>query len=265
MRANKSKTAQNNPYDWSSLRRNQNINESFKITLKNKFSALQEENVLNSANQTFMNFESACKEAATESVPLKPKVKQRVPWETEEISKKRKKLKSTAKIKNSNPSNSNLANFKKAQSELSKTYMEEQIAYLQNKIDIISKAAVNKQSAEAWKTVNEISGRKTTNKSKLKAANQEERINLWKEHFQNLLGKPPKVIDRPIKQIFENELNIKKGNFDMEELEVVLKKLSNGKACGLDDIPAEVWKTRNFNKELLAMCNAVYNQQRIDR
>ena len=33
---------------------------------------------------------------------------------------------------------------------------------------------------------------------KLKAANQEERIQIWREHFKNLLGNSPKVTDKPI-------------------------------------------------------------------
>ena len=51
----------------------------------------------------------------------------------------------------------------------------------------------------------------------------------------------------------------------MEELTCVLKTISNGKAPGLDNIPAEIWKTGEFNQELLDMCNAVYNQKGIDR
>ena len=51
----------------------------------------------------------------------------------------------------------------------------------------------------------------------------------------------------------------------MDELAVVMKHLANGKACGLDYIPAEVWKTGEFNQELLDLCNAVYNQIPIEK
>ena len=50
-------------------------------------------------------------------------------------------------------------------------------------------AATNKKSALAWQTINEISGRKKSNKSKLKANNDNERIKLWPTHFKDLLGK----------------------------------------------------------------------------
>ena len=45
----------------------------------------------------------------------------------------------------------------------------------------------------------------------------------------------------------------------------VLRKIKNRKAAGLDEIPPEVWKTRKVDDILLWHCNAVYNQNPIDR
>ena len=59
----------------------------------------------------------------------------------------------------------------------------------------------DRQSRIAWQTINEMSGRKSTTKAKLKATNQQERIKLWKQHFENLLGNPPKVTHEPITRI----------------------------------------------------------------
>ena len=53
--------------------------------------------------------------------------------------------------------------------------------------------------------------------------------------------------------------------FTQEELDLVLRKMKNRKATGLDEIPQEVWKTRQFDDILLRHCNAVYNQNTIDR
>ena len=50
-----------------------------------------------------------------------------------------------------------------------------------------------------------------------------------------------------------------------QELDSVLRKIKNRKASGLDEIPPEVWKTRQFDDRLLRHCNAVYNQNPIDR
>ena len=53
-----------------------------------------------------------------------------------------------------------------------------------NKIEEIENAVTNKKSALAWKTINEVSGRKHSNKAKLKATSEKERIQLWHDHFK---------------------------------------------------------------------------------
>ena len=123
----------------------------------------------------------------------------------------------------------------------------------------------DRQSRIAWQTINEVSRRKNTAKAKLKAANQQERTKLWKQHFENLLGNPPKITQEPITRIISKQLDIKLGPFTQEELDSVLRKIKNRKAAGLDEIPPEVWKTRQFDDILLRHCNAVYNQNPIDR
>ena len=123
----------------------------------------------------------------------------------------------------------------------------------------------DRQSRIAWPTINEVSRRKNTAKAKLKAANQQERIKLWKQHFENLLGNPPKITHEPITRIIRKQLDIKLGPFTQEEFDSFLRKIKNRKAAGLDEIPPEVWKTRQFDDILLRHCNAVYNQNPIDR
>ena len=117
----------------------------------------------------------------------------------------------------------------------------------------------DRQSRIAWQTINEVSRRQNTAKAKLKAANQQERRKLWKQHFENLLGNPPKITHEPITRIISKQLDIKLGQFTREELDSVLRKIKNRKAAGLDEIPPEVWKTKQFDDILLRHWNAVYN------
>ena len=136
--------------------------------------------------------------------------------------------------------------------ELAGIYIKEQTEYIQNQIDKIRDSVEDRQSRIAWQTINEVSRRRSIVKAKLKAANQQERIKLWKQHFENLLGNPPKVMHEPITRIISKQLDIKLGPFTQEELDSVLRKIKNRKAAGLDDI-------------LLRHCNAVYDQNTIDR
>ena len=122
----------------------------------------------------------------------------------------------------------------------------------------------DRQSRIPWQTVNEISGRKSTAKAKLNVASQE-RIQLGKQHFENLIGNSPKVTHELITRISSKQLDIKLEQFTREELDLLLRKIKNRKAGELDEIPPEVWKTREFNDILLQHCNEVYNQNTIDR
>ena len=56
-----------------------------------------------------------------------------------------------------------------------------------------------------------MSRRKSTSRAKLGAASKEEWMRLWKQHFENLLGKPPDVTDDPIAKIISNQQDIKQG------------------------------------------------------
>ena len=71
----------------------------------------------------------------------------------------------------------------------------------------------------------------------------------------------PNVVDKPITKIINNQPDIKLGQFTQEKLNVVLTKIKNRKAAGLDEKPPEVLKTRKFDDILLRYCNAVYNQK----
>ena len=152
-------------------------------------------------------------------------------------------MKTASKSYRKNPTNTNSRKLKKAQYQLAGIYLKEQTEYLQNQIDKIRDSVEDRQSRIAWQIINEVSRRKSTAKAKLKAANHPERIKLWKRNFENLLGNPPKVTHEPITRIISKQLDIKLGPFTKEELELVLRKIKNRKAAGLDEIPPEVWKT----------------------
>ena len=174
-------------------------------------------------------------------------------------------MKTASKSYRKNPTNTNARKLKTAQYQLAGIYINEQTEYIQNQIDKIRDSVEERQSRIAWQILNEVSRRKSRAKAKLKAASKQERIKLWKKHFENLLGNPPKVTHEPITRMISKQLEIKLGPFTQEGLNSVLRKIKNRKAAGLDEIPPEVWKTRQFDDIPLRHCNAVYNQNPIDR
>ena len=63
------------------------------------------------------------------------------------------------------------------------------------------------------------------------------------------------------KKIINRQLDIKLGQFTVEELDAELKKkFKNRKAAGLDEIPLKVCKIRKFDDILLQLCNLVYKR-----
>ena len=210
------------------------VTENFKNSTKNDTQFL--------ANIAYNHFETACRETAKELIPEKPKKSQYKPWENEDIYEKRKLLKQAAAIKDGNPTQENINYYKLTQKILFDAYDCEQSKYLQNRIDEITSTVTNKKSGTAWKTINEISGRKSTNKAKIKATDNQDRIQKWQDHFKELLGNQPDISDHDITPIFTELQDIQTGLFSMTELIKALKNMKNGKSCGLDEIPVEIWK-----------------------
>ena len=251
-------------YDWALLN-TKDIRDKYIIALRNKFNRLQEKTDTHTLNDKYENFVSAHLEAAAKYIPTKHRTKARVPWETLVVRVKRADVKTASKCYKKNPTNTNTLKLKKAQNELASIYLKEQTEYIQNQIDKIRNSVEDRQSRIAWQTINEVSRRNSTAKAKLKPTNQQERIKLWKQHFQHLLGNLPKVIQEPITRIICKQLDIKLGPFTLEELDSVLRKIKDRKARGLDEIPPEVRKTRQFDDILFWHSNAFYNQNPIDR
>ena len=244
---------------------NRDIRDKYVLELRNRFETQQEKTEKSTTNDEYENFVNAHLEAAAKCIPIKHKTKYRVPWETLAVRKKRALVKTASKNYRKNPTNTIALKLKTAQYQLTGMYIKGQTEYIQNQIDKIRDSVEDRQSMIAWQTINEVSRRKNTAKAKLKAANQQERIKLWKQHFENLLENPPKITHEPITRIISKQLDIKLGPFTQEELDSVLRKIKNRKAAGLNEIPPEVWKTKQFDNILLRHCNEVYNQNPIDR
>ena len=184
--------------------------------------------------------------------------KRRLPWENEDICKKRKALYNAFEMKKNNHNAENLMRVEEAKVELDKTYSMEKKRYVEEKICIIETAHVNHQARHVWATVNEVTGRKKSNEGRIRANSPEERLKLWENHFEQLLGQPPALKDQPIERVF-NTLPIETGDFMADKLQKSINASQNNKAPGLDGIAIETWKTGCLDEELLEICNKVFH------
>ena len=106
------------------------------------------------------------------------------------VREERADVKNASKCNRKNPTNTNALKLKKEQNELASIYLKEQTEYKQNQIDKIRDSVEDKQSRITRQTINGVSRGNSTAKAKLIAPNQQEKIKLWKQHFENLLEKP---------------------------------------------------------------------------
>ena len=165
--------------------------------------------------------------------------------------KKRQVKKTLCQCNKRNPTNSEARKFKKPQRELINAYQKVQIEYIQSQINKMRNSVDDRHPWIAWQAVNEVNEKKITSRAKLKAAGQEEWIQMWQEHFRNLFENSTKVTDKPTMKFINNQQDIKLRQFTQDELDVELRKIKDRKATGFDEIIPEVWKTRKFDDLLL--------------
>ena len=163
-----------------------------------------------------------------------------------------------------NPSLENSEQIRKASEELDHQYKKEQEKYVKYIIAELNIAHANKKSKVVWQIANEISNIKKSKLSILKVKPKQDRLNQWKNHFANLLGRAPPAINTPTKRMKNLELHIEKNDFTMKEIQIVVKNVKNNTANGIDNIPAGVWKAGICNEQLPYICNRVYNKQPVD-
>ena len=88
LRANKKKSDTKIVYNWEHLINNEDLQNQFSTSLRNRYNILQHEDTNESANNAYQNFVKGPKETAEMLIPQKEKVKRKVSWENEIIIEK---------------------------------------------------------------------------------------------------------------------------------------------------------------------------------
>ena len=256
LRTNKLPKTKKTPYDWSKLRSEEDVKVRYSIEVKNRFEVLENKAEDTTADTMYNNIMHAHQEAAKLHIPLKPRRKKGVIWESAKIIEKREALHEELRNE-SRDADSKREHIERAKADLDNAYIIEQEQYVRDKLQELEEAYESTKTRLAWSIVNEVSGRKKSKHSQIRANSPEERIKLWKKHFENLLGQPPVIDDQPINKVFDT-LPVKRGDFTMAELQEAITATHNNKATGLDGIPAEVWKLDCLREQLLEVCNKAY-------
>ena len=86
---------------------------------------------------------------------------------------------------------------------------------------------------------------KQTNRTELIFCKDHDIIRRWRAYFEEILNRDDPPITTDVNEQHE-ELDINVDTISKEEIKSVLKEIKNGKAPGIDNIPAELLKADTF-------------------
>ena len=235
------------------------------MEVRNRYQALQDADDRGSLIPDYDKFVTASAEAAAEclrKIPRKRKkdrcLDPRVKAMREEVEKIYQSFLSNGRPEELRES------YKERVQDLYRTYAIVDQEELLQKVSEVENAHESLKHREAWRLINEISGRKKAQTSKLKASSPEERVKLWHTHFSKLLGSPPSITDEddPIEAVFFN-LEISEEPFSADEYDKAKNSLRCGKACGEDGITPEFLRYAGLDDVILSFVNEAFDGDHI--
>ena len=127
---------------------------------------------------------------------------------------------------------------------------------LMEEVKKVEAAHGERRYKEAWRVINDTSGRKRPRVGQLTGSNPRQRVASWYTHFQKLLGEHPEVegAEEEIPTVLAN-LEIDDGPFTQAEFAAAKATMKQGKSAGPDGIPPEVVVNADLDEILLGFCN----------
>ena len=225
LRANGKTSPRRTRFDWKHCSINPDLQQQFTVEVKNQFDSLDQDET---PTENYQRLIDATEETTEQLVP-KVKKTRRSWLSTDprvEAAINRTKVNDACSKYQQTRNETNRYDYEQARKELEEAYniiAEEELSYK------VRQAHVNGQHGQALKLINEISGRRTSQRGQIAGDTQQERIQNWYNRF---VGSEPdaSVADINIPTIFK-DLGIKDGPFDEEEYLKAKKTLTEGKAC----------------------------------
>ncbi|KAJ8409029.1 hypothetical protein AAFF_G00240500 [Aldrovandia affinis] len=121
------------------------------------------------------------------------------------------------------------------------------------RVQRVQAAQGERQYEEAWRVINEMTGRKRTKEGQVEGHSPEERVVTWFNHFRRLLGTTAEGDEEEIPSFLQN-LNIDDGPFTTSEF-ARAKTTLRGQKCWAGRHTPEVLKNCGLDNIILQFCN----------
>jgi exonuclease III len=241
--------------DWKALSRNADLRHEYAVEVSNRYNALLHED---SKEHDYPMLMDAVTTTAVNLLPKKPQRRKNNPYSDPVIKSHREKLQLAALKHRTDPSFETKDSLEAAKKELDAVYTAATKRYVDESTARLDSTHEEYRHSTSWSIIRELSGSNSAPYTKIPGNNSSERLKVWYDHFQSLLGeeRPPPDLSSPF---FNNrvseELPVDCAPFSLEELTGVIKTIGASKAPGLDNIPPSVWKEPLLHEELLHFCN----------
>ena len=257
LRSNRNTLPRKIPYNWPLFKSDKSLQDKYTVEINNRFHFLDGEDI----SEVYERFIKVNSEVASEIVPIKPKKVNICPSTDETVNKAREDTHKACKTYEDKVNDTNQNKNTESRKKLYTAYKNIAISTLEEKVEQIENADINRRYLLSWELINEITGRKCTQKDMIKGRNQKERLKIWYNHFQGLLERPTKIEeDEPIIQVLP-PLEIKRGTFDINEYKRAKDTIKEGKSCGMDEICPEVLKRCDLDAIVLQLCNRAHDDK----
>ena len=180
-----------------------------------------------SSNSKLMN---ATETVAKEMLPSKSRGKGSKIRDLPSIKSARENLKHLSLAYHQRPSRAKKKALEVAKKELDEAYLKAEADFIDGKINEISSLHIGQKHHAAWKTIGELSGKRSKPTTRIKGGSSAKRKSSWHNHFKDLLGKSPKTPENstlPMEKI-SNTLDICIFEFTIDKLKIVIKSLKKG-------------------------------------
>ena len=243
-------------YDWKVLTTDPELQDKYTVEVKNRFSILTDDLNGDDPTEKYECLIKANEEAAKKFIPHQKRKHQKALCYDKRVEEARQHLKEVYEKHVEENTQDSSEDLEQSKNELDKAYEVANQDYLKEKLAEFEAANLNQQHHTAWQLINEISGRRKARGGRIKGDTKEARVENWYNHFKQLLGEAPSVIDEDeeIPNTFR-ELPIRTDPFDKEEYIKAKNSIKEGKSFGADGIPPEVVKRCNLDDIILDFCN----------